>query len=104
MMVSYVRARAEGLGIECKGGFMQRPERVVTIGTGALLCGIFTHYFGNYCIYLAFSAHPIFEPILILVAALATVAVFSNITAIGRLNHCRKVLTKLTPTNYENQP
>ena len=26
-MVSYVRARAEGLGIECKGGLMQRPER-----------------------------------------------------------------------------
>ena len=29
LMVSYVRARAEGLGIECKVGFMQRPERVV---------------------------------------------------------------------------
>ena len=28
-MVSYVRARAEGLGLECKVGFMQRPERVV---------------------------------------------------------------------------
>lgn len=27
LMVSYVRARAEGLGIECKVGFMQRPER-----------------------------------------------------------------------------
>ena len=26
LMVSYVRARAEGLGIECKVGFMQRPE------------------------------------------------------------------------------
>src|ERR1700744_6619152 len=32
MMVSYVRARAEGLGIESKGGLMQRPERVITIG------------------------------------------------------------------------
>ena len=29
LMVSYVRARAEGLGLECKVGFMQRPERVV---------------------------------------------------------------------------
>mgnify|MGYP000336837431 FL=1 len=29
VMVSYVRARAEGLGIECKVGLMQRPERVV---------------------------------------------------------------------------
>lgn len=26
MMVSYVRARAEGLGIECKEGLMQRPK------------------------------------------------------------------------------
>ena len=26
LMVSYVRARAEGLGIECKVGLMQRPE------------------------------------------------------------------------------
>lgn len=29
-MVSYTRARAEGLGIECTIGFMQRPERMVT--------------------------------------------------------------------------
>ena len=29
IMVSYVRARAEGLDIECKVGLMQRPERVV---------------------------------------------------------------------------
>ena len=29
LMVSYVRARAEGLGFDCKVGFMQRPERVV---------------------------------------------------------------------------
>ena len=37
LMVSYVRARAEGLGIECKVGFMQRPERVVLTSLGALL-------------------------------------------------------------------
>ena len=38
LMVSYVRARAEGLGLECKVGFMQRPERVVLTGLGALCC------------------------------------------------------------------
>ena len=32
MMVSYTRARAEGLGIELKSGLMQRPERVVLVG------------------------------------------------------------------------
>src|ERR1700755_3488273 len=36
MMVSYIRARAEGLGVELKGGLMQRPERVVTIGLAAI--------------------------------------------------------------------
>ncbi|MDA1189359.1 MAG: CDP-alcohol phosphatidyltransferase family protein [Chloroflexi bacterium] len=30
-MVSYLRARAEGLGIECKAGLMTRPERVVIL-------------------------------------------------------------------------
>ena len=38
VMVSYVRARAEGLGIECKVGLMQRPERVVLTSLGAILC------------------------------------------------------------------
>jgi CDP-diacylglycerol--glycerol-3-phosphate 3-phosphatidyltransferase len=37
LMVSYVRARAEGLGEECKVGFFQRPERVIAMGVGALI-------------------------------------------------------------------
>ncbi|NIP29907.1 MAG: hypothetical protein GTO02_06585 [Candidatus Dadabacteria bacterium] len=32
MMVSYTRARAEGLGIKCEVGIMQRTERVVYLG------------------------------------------------------------------------
>ena len=36
-LVSYVRARAEGLGIECKGGLMQRPERVASLGIGIIV-------------------------------------------------------------------
>ena len=32
MMVSYTKARAEGLGIECEVGIMQRTERVVYLG------------------------------------------------------------------------
>src|SRR5882672_2583366 len=43
MMVSYTRARAEGLGIESKGGLMQRPERIVTVGIAAIACGITAH-------------------------------------------------------------
>lgn len=37
LMVSYVRARAEGLGQECKVGFMQRPERVIALGVGGMV-------------------------------------------------------------------
>ncbi len=36
-MVSYARARAESLEFEAKLGFMQRPERIVLIGLGALI-------------------------------------------------------------------
>jgi len=95
MMVSYIRARAEGLGIECKGGFMQRPERVVIVGAGALCCGLFYFFFGEYKFFCSFASHPLFEPVLIFIIPLAFVAVFANITALGRLNHCRKVLQEL---------
>ncbi len=36
-LVSYTRARAEGLGMECKVGIMERPERLLLLGAGALL-------------------------------------------------------------------
>jgi CDP-diacylglycerol--glycerol-3-phosphate 3-phosphatidyltransferase len=39
LMISYTRARAEGLGIDCKVGLMQRGERVVMIGLAALIFG-----------------------------------------------------------------
>jgi CDP-diacylglycerol--glycerol-3-phosphate 3-phosphatidyltransferase len=37
LMVSYVRARMEGLGIECQSGLFTRPERVVILALGLLL-------------------------------------------------------------------
>ena len=81
LMVSYVRARAEGLGIECKVGFMQRPERVVLTSLGALFCGVFKDITA-------------FDPMLILIVPLAFVAVFANITAFARVRHCYKVMMK----------
>lgn len=36
LMVSYTRARAESLHIECKEGFLQRPERVALLIAGLL--------------------------------------------------------------------
>lgn len=82
IMVSYMRARAEGLGIECKIGFMQRPERVVVTALGAIICG----WYG------VAVAEPAFNPLYILVGAMTLIAVFSNLTAIARLRLCRSVL------------
>jgi CDP-diacylglycerol---glycerol-3-phosphate 3-phosphatidyltransferase len=43
-MVSYTRARAEALGVECKVGIADRPVRVVILSAGLVLAkgaGIF---------------------------------------------------------------
>ena len=39
LLVSYARARAEGLGIECKVGLVQRAERLLAIGVPSVLVG-----------------------------------------------------------------
>lgn len=36
-LTSYARARAEGLGLECRVGLLERPERVVILIAGLLL-------------------------------------------------------------------
>lgn len=38
VMVSYIKARCEGVGLPCKGGILQRPERIIILSIG-LLCG-----------------------------------------------------------------
>ena len=47
LLVSYVRARAEGLSIECKVGLMQRPERIVLLGVGLMLDPFISAQFGR---------------------------------------------------------
>ncbi len=66
IMVSYVRARAEGLGFECNVGLMQRPERIVYLGVSALV-----HKY-------------------LLIIAIMLIAVLANYTAIQRLYHVWK--------------
>lgn len=39
LMVSYVRARAEGVGRECKVGLFERPVRVIVMLLGAFVLG-----------------------------------------------------------------
>lgn len=73
IMVSYVRARAEGLHIECKGGFMQRPERVVVTAVTAMVAG------GSGNLWW-------------LAGGMILIAVSANITAFWRLAYCRREL------------
>jgi CDP-diacylglycerol--glycerol-3-phosphate 3-phosphatidyltransferase len=39
LMVSYTRARAEGLGLDAKSGLLARPERVILLAAGLLIGG-----------------------------------------------------------------
>ncbi|MBN1601742.1 MAG: CDP-alcohol phosphatidyltransferase family protein [Chitinispirillaceae bacterium] len=37
LMVSYVKARCEGASVQCKGGILQRPERIILLSAGLLM-------------------------------------------------------------------
>lgn len=91
MMVSYVRARAEGLGIESKGGLMQRPERIITIGVCAIICGIISLYIGgDYKLYVPGIRYHVFETMSIFTIPITILAVLTNITAFKRLTGARR--------------
>jgi phosphatidylglycerophosphate synthase len=65
LMVSYAKARAEGLGLECKTGLLARPERVVILAIG-LITGT-------------------------VIWAVLLLAIFSNVTAVERVMHIWRV-------------
>lgn len=79
VMVSYVRARAEALAFECKGGLMQRPERVVVTSVALILTPL-----------LDTIVRPHFDPVWIVAAAMILIAVLANVTAVARILHVRK--------------
>ncbi|MBI4411068.1 MAG: CDP-alcohol phosphatidyltransferase family protein [Deltaproteobacteria bacterium] len=43
-MVSYTRAKGDSNGISYEGGSMQRPERIVYLGVGAIFAPVFGHF------------------------------------------------------------
>lgn len=67
-MVSYLRARGEGLGVDCKVGFMTRPERIIVLAIGLV------------------SNH--------VIISLWVIAVLSFITFLHRFWHIRNMLSK----------
>jgi soluble lytic murein transglycosylase len=66
VMVSYTKARAESIGVDCNVGFMERPERMICLVAGAIL--------------------DLLEP------ALWVLAVLSNLTALQRIVFTRRVI------------
>lgn len=65
LMVSYTRARAEGLGLECRVGLLGRPERIAVLCLGLMLN--------------------------LSQGALAILAIFTHLTALQRILHVRRV-------------
>jgi CDP-diacylglycerol---glycerol-3-phosphate 3-phosphatidyltransferase len=67
LMVSYARARAEGVGLQAaEVGWFQRPERIITLGLGLLIASI--------------------APIALEIA-LALLAVLTTVTVLQRVAH-----------------
>src|SRR5713101_71015 len=72
-MVSYAKARAEGLGLECKTGLLARPERVVILAIGLLTGAV--------------------------IWALVLLAIFSNVTAVQRIVYIWRTTRQFVATN-----
>jgi CDP-diacylglycerol--glycerol-3-phosphate 3-phosphatidyltransferase len=93
MMVSYTRARSEGLGIENKGGLMQRPERVVLTAVSAIGCGITASVIGgDYKLSVPGLPFHVFETMSVFTIPITVMAVLTNITAVKRLMDAKKAL------------
>lgn len=73
-MISYARARAEGLGLKCEVGLLARPERIIMLGVGL--------FFNQLLLPLGFS---------LLVVVLWVLAVLVYVTFIQRIVHVRKL-------------
>jgi CDP-diacylglycerol--glycerol-3-phosphate 3-phosphatidyltransferase len=74
-MVSYTRARAEALGVECKVGIASRPVRVVILSAG-----------------LVFAAGELIPDVDLLEPAIYVMAALTVFTALQRVLHVRRQL------------
>ncbi len=77
LMVSYTRARAEALGVECKVGIATRPVRVVILSVG-----------------LVFAKGAGIADFVVLAPAVYAIAALTAITAVQRVWHVRSVLRR----------
>lgn len=75
LLVSYVRARAEGLGLECEVGLMRRTVRILILAFGLIINQVVLYTAG------------LSDPDLIIVIFLWILAIGTNLTALQRLLH-----------------
>ncbi len=80
-LVSYTRARAEALGLNCKVGLMTRPERLILLGVGLLL-----QKFG------------------VLAVVMYILAVLTAYTVLQRILHVRRQFVEAVSRKEEKQP
>ena len=78
LMVSYTRARAEALGVECKVGIATRPVRVVILSAGLL-----------------FAEGELISDVNLLPASIYVIAVLTALTTVQRVWHVRGELKQL---------
>jgi CDP-diacylglycerol--glycerol-3-phosphate 3-phosphatidyltransferase len=76
LMVSYARARAEGLGTECRVGLLQRPERYVILGFGSIFGSLLEHITGPWWAGGQYS---------LVIITIVVLAVLVNFTALQRV-------------------
>lgn len=88
-MVSYAKARGDACGVFYSGGSMQRPERIVYLGVGAIFAPVFGWP-------LAFLTPRIAE--LLYLIPLGFVAVMCWITAIDRVRHVMQAIDAQSKT------
>jgi CDP-diacylglycerol--glycerol-3-phosphate 3-phosphatidyltransferase len=73
LMVSYCRARAEGLGLSCEVGIAPRPERIIILGVG-LIVGLE-------------------------LPALVILAILTHVTAVQRILHVYRLTQDVKPSS-----
>jgi len=82
LLTSYARARAEGLGVDCKIGLMQRPERITYMAAAAFFDGL-----------LGSRLDLIFDvEHFLIIFVLAFIALMSNITVLQRIIYLKRTL------------
>lgn len=90
MLTSYSKCRGDKMGVEFGGGMMQRPERVVYIGVGAIFAPVlgvlFNKFFPETFSTIVQGAEAFY------LFPLLMVAVFSNFTTYVRISNIMRLL------------